>query len=46
MESWFIYAIIASILIGINNFLLKVFAEKRLDSNILMFVYGVLFIIF
>ena len=46
MESWFIYAIIASILIGINNFLLKVFAEKRLDSNILMFVYGALFIIF
>lgn len=43
MELWLIYAILASVLIGLNNFFLKIFAEKRLDGTAIAIVQWCVF---
>ncbi len=38
MELWLIYAIIASVSIGINGYLTKIISDKNIDGGILTFM--------
>lgn len=40
MELWLIYAIIASVSIGINGYLIKILSDKNIDGGILTFMQG------
>lgn len=46
MELWFFYAIIGSISIGINGYLVKLLADKKVDGSILTFLQGMAYLVF
>ncbi len=46
MELWFFYAIIGSLSIGINGYLVKLLADKKVDGAILTFLQGMAYLVF
>jgi drug/metabolite transporter (DMT)-like permease len=46
MELWFFYAIIGSFFIGINNYLIKLIAERKIEGSIITFFQGLIYLTF
>jgi hypothetical protein len=46
MELWFFYAVIGSVTIGINSYLIKILADKKIDGAIVAFAQGSAYFVF
>ena len=46
MELWFFYALVASISIGVNGYLVKLLTDRRVEGAIFTFLQGMAYLIF